>query len=122
MREWGLDSMSAEYRQRMQWIKSLQVGDEVCDCRYRHLAIQEIVPQYYPWMPWVIRHLIFADWMPQKLSDWLDTQWDRIARRLHLTRLYDYDLVLEDGSGCSAFHCCTPADHTVEEHPKQEET
>lgn len=25
--------------------------------------------------------------------------------------VWDYDLVLEDGSNCSAIHCCSPADH-----------
>jgi len=105
------------YKQKMRWVKSLRVGDVVCDCRYRHLTIKEMKPNRFPWMPWLLRHLIFADWMPDRWSDWLDDKWEHLANRLHLTQLHDYYLVLEDGSGCSAFNCCSPVDHTVEEHP-----
>lgn len=27
---------------RMEWLRSLKVGDVVCDCRYKHLAIVEL--------------------------------------------------------------------------------
>jgi hypothetical protein len=52
------------------------VGDTVCDCRYRHL---------------------------------------KITRRLNAD-----DIILEDGSMCSLYHCCSPADH-VWNHPTDEE-
>ena len=62
------------------WAESLKVGDLVCDCRYKHLAIAEI----------------------------------------HGEEDYDIQLVLEDGSCCSAMNCCDRVDHDWEHPPKTE--
>ncbi len=70
-------------RQRT-WVRSLDIGDTVCDCRYKHLKIIEI---------------------GGKDSD----------------NVYDISFVLEDGSNCSAIHCCNPVDHTWA-HPEESNT
>lgn len=59
---------------KKKWIKALKVGDVVCDCRWKHLAIKE-----------------FED------AD---------------------DVILEDGSNASLWHCCSPADHPESAHDK----
>lgn len=67
-------------------------------------------------MPWLIRQVVFATWMPDALCDWLDITWEKVARKLHLTEVSDYYLTFADGTGCSAFNCCGPADHPISAH------
>lgn len=92
---------SAEKTKR-KWIATLKIGDVVCDCRCKHLAITEIGVEKYP--PLLIRRVLsyFPDTMSERLESYVD--------RLGLTVLYDYQLQLEDGSRCSALSCCMPAD------------
>lgn len=92
-----------------QWIKELKVGDRVCDCRFEHLAIKGIVDDHVMWRPmlyWWITGLF-----PFKVQDWIDDGWDKLGRKLGIARLVDRTLVLENGSVCSAKHCCDPVEH-----------
>jgi hypothetical protein len=106
----------SEYQKHMKWVKSLKVGDVVCDCRYYHSTIKEIHPVRYGWMPGLVWSLINADWIHHDISYWIDVQWDKLTNRLKLTELHDYNLTFEDGYGCSAFNCCGPIDHDIAEH------
>lgn len=40
-----------------------------------------------------------------------------MSRERDWTFLHDKDLILEDGTHCSAKHCCDPIDHQIEDHP-----
>jgi hypothetical protein len=91
------------------WIRSLKVGDKVCDCRYEHLAIKEIMDDTMVWRPpfywWIV------DLFPTRVQDWIDDTWEIIGRRLGIECLVDRTLILEDNSQCSAMHCCDPVAH-----------
>jgi hypothetical protein len=107
----------SKYNRRMNWVKSLKVGDVVCNCRYKHLAIKEIYPIHHYWMPWIIRQIVFSNWMPMRISDWLDGKWEQLARKLGWKELYDYTLTFTDNTCCGAFDCCSKVDdHTEEDH------
>jgi hypothetical protein len=91
------------------WLRSLKVGEVVCDCRYKHLKIAEIERHYWAFSP-------LSRFLPSWLPLWVDDAWHRVAYALGFTTLGDCDLVLEDGAHCSAIACCHPADHEWE-HP-----
>lgn len=104
--------------QKLEWAKTLKVGDTVCDCRYKHLRIADIRDRRYVVYPWLIRQIIFSDYIPMFLTDWLDDAYSYLARKIGYTELADRDITLEDGSNCSAMHCCdNPHDHTLQQHP-----
>lgn len=95
---------------KLTWIRDLEVGDSVCDCRYMHLRVVSLEEMRYPpnWLTWFPRK--FLPWKLFDLSLWFINLF---------TRLYpvgDKDVVLEDGAHCSLLHCCDPIDHR-EEHP-----
>jgi len=104
-------------KRQLAWAKNLKVGDVVCDCRYKHLAIKELRPLKQP-HPGAVR---LADW----LTIWMGEESDlgfklfllmrNIAWTLRIRKICDVDLVLEDGAHCSAMSCCTPI--TECEHP-----
>jgi hypothetical protein len=97
--------MSAE------WWREIQVGDEVCDCRFNHIKVVEIHKEY-------IRrpYFFFYKYTPSNMPDWLDDLlwW---AQGLFPSREVwnDSTFVLGDGYRCSAVYCCDPVSHT-EEH------
>lgn len=110
--------MDNAWKKKLVWIKTLQIGDVVCDCRFKHLRISTIIDVNRQGMDrvssWFIRHLGF---LPDLIL------FDVIDRFIHLRpvasilnyvagdKLIDRDLILEDGMHCSAIHCCDPADH-----------
>jgi hypothetical protein len=104
---------------KLQWINSLKPGDLVCDCRYKHLKIKTIDLDYGPDMRNPINKLmVFL--MSYKYFDWFTMPWDNIMRIRYIplfNRIYDAHIELEDGSCCSAFHCCDRPDHE-EKHPE----
>lgn len=101
---------------KMKWIRQLKVGDLVCDCRYKHVRIKELRPVYYPWMPFMVRKVIFSDFLPMRLTDALENAWEKLMRALHIMELHDYNVIGEDGSGCSAYNCLDKADHDESDH------
>lgn len=98
---------------KIEWMRRLEVGDIVCDCRCKHLKIVEIEEC------WVApRGKLYCFLTPR----WLPNYFYHRLARLHawLSRifeweiLHDVDLKLEDGAYCSAMHCCSPPDHEQE--------
>lgn len=99
------------------WWRDLKVGNLICDCRYKHLKIARIEKEICPVYPWIVRQIIYADWMPIGLMDFLSDCWCWFATKIHWERHMDSDLWLEDGANCSATHCCDPADHKWKHPP-----
>lgn len=65
------------YEEKLLWVKSLQVGDIIENCRY---ISQKIV---------------------------------KITDCVHGNEVYDRDLMLEDGTMCSAMNCCGPYENKI---------
>lgn len=83
----------------------LKVGDTVCDCRFQHLKIVGIkdilipppsIVRWFKWLPFSIFNLIYDLWPKNFVAD--------------------KDLILENGSICSATSCADLVDHKWE-HP-----
>jgi hypothetical protein len=91
------------------WWKELKVGDEVCDCRFKHIKVEEIRKDYYD-IDYVFLIKYTPDWLPDWLDNWL---WTLVPTRSVWS---DSTLILEDGNSCSARNCCDPVDHPWE-HP-----
>lgn len=96
---------------KQEWIKQLKVGDRVCNCNFEHLTIKKIADDRAVWRPWLYRWFITAEWVPARMTVWIDTVWSKVGRSLGLMILVDRTLILEDGSQCSAEHCCDPVEH-----------
>ena len=75
--------------EKLAWGATLKVGDIVNDCRFRDIAIKEIVPCRYDG----VRGALIGDG----------------------TEIFDYDLRLEDGADCSLMHCCNHPDEVPDE-------
>lgn len=102
---------------KLSWAKSLKVGDTVCDCRFKHLKIKSVSDNTVVRMPDIVKRILFSDWMPMRISDWIDDIFCKVSRKIGNVEVVDRTLVLEDGANCSAMHCCDDACHTWE-HPK----
>jgi len=63
------------------WVKSVKIGDIVCDCRYFHQRVIALRNTYSE-EPW------------SKGMRWQEKE-----------------VVLEDGSSCSLYHCANAGDH-----------
>jgi len=101
--------MESSTSDRNRWIKSLKVGDVVCDCRYRHLKIVDLTEERWP--PTFIEKAICH--IPnEKIINFLYWMCDV----LRISILFDKTLTLEDGNSCSAVYCCEPVDHDVSSH------
>jgi len=111
-----MDQLNKHINQKLKWMRSLKVGDLVCDCRYLHKKIINISERKMVWYPRIVRMIMFHQHMPDKISDFFDDVWDFTFRFLGITEVVDKDLTLEGGSCCSAMHCCDDADHEWE-HP-----
>ena len=96
-------------RKRMNWIKSLKVGDIVCDCRYKHLKIKEITNEYRLAIP-VSVYIVFS-YFPRWVERILCMMVEGIFHKLNLTEIRDRQIIMEDGHGCSADGCCDSPDH-----------
>lgn len=98
------------------WMKSLQVGDEVCDCGSQHKKIVEIIDIWKIRFPRFLRSIIWAFWMPKtikeffrKISHYSDKPKVNWFNKFFLEQfLLDRELVFEDGNSCSAIYCCRP--------------
>ena len=77
----------------------VKTGDTVCDCRYRHMKIAAVEPEYGP-RPGLEK---LSPLLPQRLYEFLRSVWPK--------RVYDLQLTLEDGAQCSARHCCDALPH-----------
>ncbi len=104
-----------EILEKREWARNLKVGDLVCDCRYKHLQIAKLNQEHCVRYPKWLRNLLFADWMPGRLSDPLDDAYCWVSRKIGNEEYVDSDLILEDGSGCSAMSCCSPYNHAWED-------
>lgn len=82
------------------YVKSFEIGDIICDCRYKHLAIVDIEDFEFPWVPLFI---VYAS--TYRGFGWLETAWGTVAERLNLWRVIDRTITTEDGACCSANHC-----------------
>ena len=102
---------------KINWVRRLKIGDVVCDCRFKHLPIKKLDPCFVVWFPRILRNIVFADIMPEKLSDWLDDHWCSLMHKLGLLECTDYNITLSDDRQCSAMDCCTPIDnHNSSDH------
>lgn len=110
-----------EYNEKSQyeWMKNLRVGDTVCDCRFKHITIASIHESYIVKFPNWLKNIVFADWMPFRIGNFLDDLFCMISRKIGNIELSDKDLVLEDGAHCSAMHCCNPPEH-LWDHPQSQ--
>ena len=104
------------YNIELKRVRQLKVGDLVCDCRYKHLRIKELTPRYMTWESWIARQIIFCKLWPQRFTDALEIAWRKITNVLGIKEFIDYDVMLEDGNCCSAFHCLSAVDHEECEH------
>lgn len=93
------------------WLKSLKVGDTVCDCQYKHQKIVSLEEVYQYVFPWIIRQIIFRDFWPDSIYKFLNDSWMKFVKFFNYKKLADKDLVLENGSHCSAKHCCDEPNH-----------
>ena len=94
---------------KLNWVRSLRVGDVVEDCRYENVKITEIYPDYGPIMKNPINYIVLV-WLNYfklfwPFTDWYDTKM-RTRRIRFFSHMYDAHLTLENGNGCSAMHCC----------------
>jgi len=106
---------------KIQWVKSLEIGDEVCDCCFNH---QKIISYYscYEYVPAFVRRSYFCClplWVPDRIDDFIYNIITFPFKVLGYRRLLDKDLILENGMHCSAMHCCNPVDHKWK-HPAKE--
>lgn len=85
-------------------IYHLQVGDVVCDCRFRHLEVKGIKEL---WCTTRSLARLFW-WAPDRMWDFLEKIWPQ--------ELYNKHLTLEDHNQCSAKDCCDVVPHDWE-HP-----
>lgn len=103
---------------KIKWMKSLKVGNVVCDCKFDHLTINKIEEVYMPkQMSTGLASIILHDKVPVQIVDAFLLIRDWFCSKLGIVELVDKDLYLEDGGWCSAIHCCDPVNHT-EPHPK----
>lgn len=98
---------------KIQWVKSLQVGDMVCDCRYKHLRIMKIDDFFELRLPNFLRRLL--TYFPPNIEYVMSKI---LMPLLGRSELLMRDLILEDGQSCSAYHCCDPVDHLEKTHPE----
>lgn len=79
------------------WLKSLRSGDYVVDCRNQRLRILRIMEQHKT-PSWLIKLLYWAPKVVLEVAM-------KMAETLGLQTHYDSELILEDGSHCSAMNC-----------------
>ena len=98
-----------------QWIRDLKEGDVVCDCRFKHIKIKSIencpAPGQFP-------SFLCAEWIPIWIFDILLEIHEWCCKKFNYIYIYDRNFILEDGSRCSALHCCDSTDH-IWEHPEE---
>ena len=102
-------------RKKSKWLTNLQVGDIVCNCRYEHLAIKDmcVEPTLNSSLMWLIFKVMPTGMALTTRDFLLDKLMGEDEKRFIpiLMEVYDADLILDDGSSCSARHCCWMPDH-----------
>ena len=100
------------------WLKSLSVGDTVCDCRFKHLQIRKICEVWIPVTPsHILWKIMTCKLWPLIVFETFYNIYNWVNRKLGRLKLADKDLILEDGQSCSAVYCCDPVDHEWK-HPE----
>jgi hypothetical protein len=99
---------------QLEWIKSLKVGDIVCDCRGKHLRIAALEEEYCNPIPKWLCSLIYSERLKLEYSFILEGFFQKIFSKILAPELYDKTLCLEDGAYCSAKNCCV--DPNICEH------
>jgi hypothetical protein len=89
-----------------EWIKSLKVGDIVCDCRGKHLKIETIEEEYCNPIPKWLFELIYSEHIKLEYSFILEGFLQKVFSKILAPKLYNKTLCLEDGAYCSAKNCC----------------
>ena len=92
------------------WIRSIAVGDVVCNCNYQHRRVSNIVDEVWPrptpgWLDRII------DVLPGRLGIMLDDAVRATFVRLGMCRIVDRQLFFADGSTYYARPCCSLGDH-----------
>jgi hypothetical protein len=104
-----------DMNEKIIWMRSLKVGDIVCDCRYKHLAIKEIKDDVCPARPQWLLNIIYWEYWPTFLDRtlyYLDDIIEKLYIKFGWVEVYDKALFLEDGGGCSAMNCCDRVPHS----------
>lgn len=92
--------MYSNYEEKLDWAKTLKVGDVVNDCRDLNLRITCIRPERCIKL-WVLK--LFANsFVPVGISGFF-LGWAEKTKIL--TEVCDFTLDLEDGAVCSALYC-----------------
>lgn len=90
-----------------EWMRSLEIGDFVCDCRCRHLRILAIEELWLaPNPPYWARCIIWNDYIPISWSFAMDRFYNWICKKFNVKILVDKKLILEESARCSAISCC----------------
>jgi hypothetical protein len=93
------------------WLRSLKVGDIICDCRCKHVRIKSIYDTYFAkTIPIIVDIFLYFD-----KYEW----YDKICQKLGFIRWVDRDFELEDGYYCSGSSCAS--DPSTHEEGKWEE-
>lgn len=102
---------------KLAWAMGLQIGDVVCDCKYQHQRITNIYKRYIPNVPRWLRATYW--WLPARPSLWVEVRVGRYMTWMGRVEAVDADVELEDGSMCSAMHCCDDVSiHAESDHPQ----
>lgn len=104
----------------LEWVKTLKVGDYVCDCRYKHLKIAALKDEHLPWKPLFVVNIVYSDHVPRFLAHTFEDAWEYCVEQLGIQMLTDRDITFDDGTTCSAYHCCGPVDHDELIHKEEE--
>jgi hypothetical protein len=107
---------------KLEWIKSLKVGDIVCDCRGKHLKIETIEEEYCNPIPKWLFELIYSEHIKIEYSFILEGFLQKVFSKILAPKLYNKTLCLEDGAYCSALNCCVDPKTCEHGTPKEEKT
>ena len=95
----------ANFKSKQHWMRSLKVGDYVEDCEGKVIHIIRLDKHFY--LPRWLSRLIYIN-LPYKIANKVDNMLTWLFP--FLPKHYDSSLILENGSSCSAMHCC---DHPI---------
>lgn len=99
-------------------VKTLQVGQQVCCCDFKHRQVAQIIPKTVPCWPLYPVEQNYKDRLAQFLAVdcalvmWLPVGYKTYELLLHMLEaiwyenLIDHELIFKDGFSCSALKCC----------------
>lgn len=88
---------------REEWIKSLKVGDTVCDCRHQHREIARIEDVNETKGSWAL-----LPWAIAMFSLPLAAAVNKLTMKGAGKELYERVVYFHDGSKCNATECLDP--------------